>query len=310
VEAAIRKLDYHPNHVARSLKTNKTWTLGIVVPDLTIPFFPQMIRGAETAARKRGYSLVAVNSDDNPDRQTDLLSLLRSQRVEGMLLVVASGPTPLDQIARIMDAGIPVVCLDRVPNKVPVDSVSVEDVSAAELGVSHLISMGYRRIAIVTGPLSLKNERKRLLGYKRALKKAGISLDSTLMWEADLRPENVSDVCLERLRRSESSPDAIFATNGPTGLGALRAIHKLGLKTPDDIAFVTFDELTVDDLFTPAITTVVQPAMEIGFRAAEILLQRIEKPDRQDRRIDLRLPATLKVRDSSRRRSNLQSLSA
>lgn len=310
VEAAIQKLDYHPNHVARSLKTNKTWTLGIIVPDLTIPFFPQMIRGAETAARKQGYSLVAVNSDDDLDRQKDLLSLLRSQRVEGMLLVVASGATPLEQIERMMDAGIPVVCLDRVPNKVPVDSVSVEDVSAAELGVGHLVSMGYRRIAIVTGPLSLKNERKRLLGYRQALRKAGIGLDNSLIWQADLRPENVTQLCVERLQGPGTQPDAIFATNGPTGLGVMRALHKLGLKTPDDMAFVTFDELTVDDLFTPAITTVVQPATEIGYRAAEILLQRIEKPTKQERRIDLRLPATLKVRDSSRRRGNLKSLSA
>src|SRR5712692_4271419 len=106
VQAAIRQLNYHPNHVARSLKTSKTRTLGIIVPDLTIPYFPRVIRGAESAARERNYSLIAVNSDDNDARQKELLSLLRSQRVEGILLAVSVGPTPLAQINRIMSAGI------------------------------------------------------------------------------------------------------------------------------------------------------------------------------------------------------------
>src|ERR1700757_4864723 len=106
VQDAIRELDYHPNHVARSLKTSKTRTLGIIVPDMTISFFPQVIRGAESAARERGYSLIAVNSDDDGERQKDLLSLLRSQRVEGVLLVIAAAPTPLSQLSRMMTAGM------------------------------------------------------------------------------------------------------------------------------------------------------------------------------------------------------------
>jgi DNA-binding LacI/PurR family transcriptional regulator len=312
VEAAIQKLDYHPNHVARSLKTNKTRTLGIMVPDLTIPFFPQMIRGAEMAARERGYALVTVNSDDSAERQRDLLSLLRSQRVEGMLLVVASGAMPVEQIGRMVEAGIPVVCLDRIPDKLSVDSVSVEDTSAAELGVNHLVSMGCRRIAIVTGPLTLKNERRRLAGYKRALERAGIGVDEALICHSNLRPDQVAEMCSERMRQLKPAPDAIFATNGQSGLGVLRALRAAGLKTPDDIAFVTFDELTVDELFTPAITTVVQPAIEIGYRAAEILLLRIEKPVEKSRQIHIRLPAILKIRDSTRMPQTLdvKSLSA
>lgn len=302
VQAAVRELDYHPNHVARSLKTSRTRTLGIIVPDMTIPFFPQVIRGAETAARAQGYSLVAVNSDDNAERQKDLLSLLRSQRVEGMLLVIASGAAPVAQIARMLDAGIPVVCLDRIPDKLPVDSVSVEDAEAAELGVDHLISMGFRRIAVITGPLTLKNERRRLFGYRRALRRGALSSDESLIWRSNLRPEDAAAVCRDLLRQAQSLPDAIFSTNGQTGLGVLRALRDCGLATPGDVAFVTFDELTVEELFTPAITTVVQPAFEIGFRASEILLQRVRESSRPDQLIQVRLPATLKVRESSRRR--------
>ncbi len=300
VQAAIRKLNYHPNHVARSLKTSKTWTLGIIVPDLTISFFPQVISGAEAAARTRDYSLIAVNSNDDGERQKSLLSLLRSQRVEGILLVVAAAPTPLNQISLMIDAGIPIVCLDRIPDRVPVDSVSVEDQDAAQLGVQHLIDMGHRRIVIVTGPLALKNERRRVQGYRQALQGAGIPLDESLIWPGNLRTPDIAAMCRERLSASPL-PDAIFCTNGPTALGVLRAFRDRGLSTPRDIAFATFDELTVDDIFTPSITTIVQPAYDIGYRAAQILLNRINGPANVES-VTLRLPAHLEIRASSGRR--------
>ena len=300
VQAAIRELDYHPNHVARSLKTSRTRTLGIIVPDMTIPYFPRVIRGAEAAARERNYWLIAVNSDDNHGRQKELLSLLRSQRVEGILLAVAAGPTPLAQIQRIISAGIRLVCVDRIPDRLPADSVSVEDVSAVQLGIDHLIAMGHQRIAIVTGPLALKNERQRLLGYYQSLERAGFRADRDLIWEGNILPDDVTAMCRDRLRNRAGRPDAIFATNGPTGLGVLRALRDCGLRTPEDMALVTVDELTVDDLFQPAVTTVVQPAYDIGFRAAEILLKRIENREMDEEAVTIRLPATLKIRDSSR----------
>jgi len=301
VQAAVRQLNYHPNHVARSLKTSKTRTLGIIVPDMTIPFFPQVIRGAEEAARNSDYSLIAVNSDDDGERQKDLLSLLRSQRVEGILLVVAAAPTPLNQISLIIDAGIQIVCLDRIPDRVPVDCVSVEDLEAAQMGVKHLIEMDHRRIAIVTGPLTLKNERRRLQGCRRALQSEGIRVEERLIWPGNLRPQDVAAMCRERFSDAAKRPGALFCTNGPTALGALRALRDCGLRTPEDIAFATIDELTVADVFTPSITTVVQPAYDIGFRAAEILLGRIDGTA-ESGTITLRLPARLEVRASSARR--------
>jgi DNA-binding LacI/PurR family transcriptional regulator len=303
VEAAIRNLDYHPNHVARSLKTSRTRTLGIIVPDMTISFFPQVIRGAETAARQRGYSLIAVNSTDSAERQSELLSLLRSQQVEGILLVIAAAATPTNQMTRMIEAGIPVVCVDRVPEKVKVDSISVEDVSAAEMAVDHLIAMGYRRIAIVTGPVSLKNEQRRLLGYEKSLKRMKLRRVDSLIWHGNLRPEDVEVMCRDRLSDAANLPDAIFCTNGPTALGALRGLRDCGLRVPEDIGFATFDDLTqVDDIFRPGITTVVQPASDMGFRAAEILLERIgQGKNRNGAPFTVRLPATLKVRESSRR---------
>ncbi len=302
VQAAIQRLDYHPNHIARSLKTSKTRTLGIIVPDLTISFFPQVIRGAEAAARARNYTLIAVNSDDSADRQSELLSLMRSQRVEGILLVVAASPGASGQISQIIESGIPVVYLDRIPDREEVDSVSGEDLNASVMAVEHLLASGYRRIAIATGPHTLRNEQRRFDGYRQALEHAGLRFEESLMWEGNFRPEDVAAICTPYLRDASARPDAILSTNGPTGLGVLRAIRDCGLETPKDIAFVTFDELTVDELFSPSVTTVVQPAYDIGFKAAEILLERIENGSGEGTAFAVRLPATLKVRESSRAR--------
>jgi LacI family transcriptional regulator len=293
VQAAIRRLGYQPNHIARSLKTSRTRTLGIVVPDLATPHYSKLIRGAETAAREKGYTMVVVTSSDDVARQQDLLSLLWSQRMDGVLLAMAAGPAPLKLIVRMAAAGVRVVCLDRIPGRAPVDSVSVDDVEAGRLGVRHLVEQGYRRIAIVTGPQRLRNERRRLLGAKLALEESGLSLEEGLVWPGNLLTGDLME---------PPAPDAVFCTNGPTALGALRMLRQCGLRTPDHVGFVTIDELTADDLFYPTITAVVQPAYEIGWRAAEILLRRIEDAGPEGELETVRLDAALRVGDSSQRR--------
>jgi DNA-binding LacI/PurR family transcriptional regulator len=302
VQDAISALDYHPNHIARSLKTSKTCTLGIVIPDMTIPFFPKVIRGAETAAQKVGYSVIAIDSNDDARRQREVVSLLRSQRVEGILLIVASGEESLAQLPKLVESGLPIVCLDRLPGGVEVDSVCVEDSAAAEMGVTHLIEKGHTKIGILTGELTLRNEQARLRGYRNAFEKAGIPVNPHFVWEASLRQEDAVEICRRNLSSPARRPTAVFATNGVTGLGALRGMLQCGLQTPDDIAFVTFDELTAEDVFRPSITSIVQPAYDIGYRATEILMERIEKgtlASLQSPRIEIRLPATLKIRESS-----------
>ena len=302
VQAAIEKLDYHPNHVARSLKTNRTRTLGMVVPDMTVSFFPQLIRGAESAAREKGYSLIAANSYEDAVRQSEVLGLFRSQRVDGILLVLATGPTPIGQITKLLEAGIKLVSLDRVPDRVPLDSVSVDNEAAAALAVNHLLERGYRRIAIVTGPLALRNERRRLAGYKKALQEAGVAVAADLVWNSTLKQEDVAVLCAQKLSSNRERPDAILSTTGPTGLGVLTGLQRCGLKTPEDIGLVTFDELTDSDLFSPAVTAIVQPAFDIGFRASQILLGRLNGKGSGKRILTEALPASLKIRESSRAR--------
>jgi len=169
VLAAIRTLNYHPNLIARSLKTNRTNTLGIIVPDLTVPFFPKVIRGAEAAASERGYLLIVLDSENQHSREKKMLALLRSQRVDGILLVAAGGLKWSEGRAAEIAAGPPVVCLDRLPDGLDVDSVCADDRSAAGIAVSHLLAMGHRKIAILIGPPSLRNEQERLRGYRQAV---------------------------------------------------------------------------------------------------------------------------------------------
>jgi DNA-binding LacI/PurR family transcriptional regulator len=299
---AIRLLNYQPNLIARSLKTNRTSTLGIVVPDITIPFFPKIIRGAECAARERGYFLIVLDSVGSSEREAEMISLLRAQRVEGILLVTASGQELSPERFASLTSHPPVVCLDRLPADLNVDFVCVDDCGAAEMAVAHLIEMGHTMIACVTGPPSLVNEQERLQGYRRALRKAGIPFERSLIWSGSFEQQQVASICQNGFLHAPVRPSALFATNGVTGLAALRSLYGIGLTTPDDFSFITFDEIAAEDFFRPGVSSVVQPTFDMGYQAVEVLLRRIGKGKVGGQREKVRLPATLSVRDSSKAR--------
>lgn len=296
---AIRTLDYHPNLIARSLKTNRTNTLGIVIPEITNPFFPKVIRGAESAARENGYFLIVLNTDENEVLERELITMLKSQRVDGILLVSSAGKWREDKVATPSRLGPPIVCLDRLPEGLDVDTVRVDSRAAAEMGVTHLLSMGHREIAIITGPLSLKHELERLSGYRRALEKAGIEVRDSLVWASTFNESEIDIACRKGLQKKRGRPSALFATNGFVALNVLRSIYSAGMGTPEDIAFATIDEIAAADFFRPAITTVVQPAFEMGHRAVEILLERIKKGAAMGAPKKEKLSPTLLVRASS-----------
>ena len=291
---AIKAVNYQPNLIARSLRTNRTFTLGMVIPDITVPFFPKIIRGAEAAAREAGYFLSVLDSESNPTREASMLELLRSQRVEGILLITSG-----DHATPTLQSKLPIVYLDRLPQGLTVDSVCVDDHSAAEMAVTHLIERGHRRIAVITGPPTLKNEQERLHGYEQALQMAAIPIDQSLIWNASFDHAEVESLTRSGLTDPKNRPTALFATNGVTGLAAVKSIYAMGLQTPRDIACITFDELTSEDFFRPAISSVVQPAFEIGSRAVEVLLGRIRAPEAAPAIERIRLPATLIIRESS-----------
>ena len=258
-----------------------------------------MVRGAEDAASKNGYFLITFNTDDRVERERQILSLLRSRRVDGILLVVAPDTGDGGHIKAVVDDGIPVVCLDRIPNTIDnLDSVSVNNVKGAQTCVQHLIMRGHRRIAIITGALPLKNARERLAGYEAALTEAGIEIDRTLIAEGDFRQETGLRLGKDLLLRNKR-PTALFVSNGMMALGVLEAMDEMGLSCPEDLALATFDDLQVANVFRPRLTAVAQPGYQIGFQGAELLLQRI-RGELQQEPVHIRLEPEVKIRDSTR----------
>ncbi len=298
VLAAIRELDYQPNHVARSLKLKKTRMLGMVISDITNPFFPQLVRGAEDAALKNSYLLITFNTDDNVEREKRVLSVLRQRRVDGVLLVVAPNAGDDGHIRGILDSGMPIVCLDRLPAGIEVDSVSVDNVAGARDCVRHLISMGHRRIAILTGPKAVQTAAERLQGYQEALIQAGIPADPGLVLEGDFRSESGYRLGRALLAGSDR-PTAVFVCNNMMALGLLRALAELGLNCPRDVAIASFDDFPLAEAFQPRMTAVAQPAYSIGYRGAELLIARIEGRPAEPRPSRIRLATQLLVRESS-----------
>jgi DNA-binding LacI/PurR family transcriptional regulator len=298
VMEAIEALNYQPNLIARSLRTNRTNTLGIVIPDITMSFFPLVVRGAEAAVRSRGNFLIVVDSERDPVREMEMLTLLRAQRVDGILLVAADGSARSQRDLQQIRSGPPVVCLDRLADGLDADSVCVDDHEAAELGVGHLLSMGHRNIALLTGPQSLRNERDRLQGYCQALQGGGIPVRKSLILGSTFDPEEITRACRSLFGRT-GRPTALFTTNGTVGAAAMKAIYAMGKSTPNDISFATIDEIAPDDFRRPRITSVVQPAFEIGYRGAEVLLNRVLKDRTEASRVTVRLSAKLVVGDSS-----------
>jgi LacI family transcriptional regulator len=299
VEAAIRELDYHPNEIARSLKANQTYMLGMVVPDITNPFFPEIIRGAEDKALERRYLLVTANTDEQIERERSIVSALRSRRVDGLLLACAPGEDG-GHLRRMMEAGISIVCLDRAPVGVKVDTVLLDNVRGGEDCMRHLLRVGYRNIAIITGPLELQTARERLRGYENALAEAEVKVSKDLILEGDFREESGYRLAKDLLLR-RFPPSAIFVCNGVMTLGVLQALEELGMHPPDDVGLASFDDLAGDRSFYPKLTVVAQPGYDIGARGATLLMDRIEgkmtgKP------VVVRMPPTLIVRESTKLR--------
>lgn len=298
VEGAVAALDYSPSHVARSLATSRTHTIAAVIPDITNPSFPQVIRGVESVVAKAGYSILTFNTDDRIEREREALAFLRSRRVDGILLVIAPGRNNGSHIQGVLNAGIPIVCLDRIPSGIPIDSVSADNFGGAKAAVQHLVAQGHRDIAILTGPLSLRNARDRLKGYKAALREAGIPISPEWVATGDFHEETGARLCRNIFAKGKRRPSAIFASNNLLMLGALETLAQLGLRCPADVAFVSFDGAIFPDVFRPTITTVVQAAYEIGVCGAELLLRRLHN-EHAPEPVRVELPTELRIKESS-----------
>jgi DNA-binding LacI/PurR family transcriptional regulator len=292
---AIRSLGYQPSQLARGLRRNQTSMLGMIIPDITNPFFPAVVRGVEDVAYKRSYRLVLCNTDNDASKELSYLNELRSYRAAGLLVIPAAESNIAAQLRSVAASGPPVVCLDRRPIGWNGDVVLVANEVGAYQATKYLIRAGHTQLAVITGPLLLTNAAERLKGFKRAVREAKIRIAPEYMQEARFDRESGYRSAM-RLLRMVPRPTAIFACNDLMALGILVAMRELNLNCPDDVSIAGFDNLDFTEFTAPALTSVHQPGYQLGATAARLLLERIDGLRTASKTITLQ--TELKLRNS------------
>jgi len=297
VRQAMKELDYHPNAVAQSLRTQKTKAIGIVVSDITNPFFATLVRGAEDAAIEAGYSLIVCNSDESSDKEDRYVRLLRQRRMDGLLISpVGDGST--SAVQKLPRQQMPFVFVDRRAEGVEADAVLSDNSAGAYQATHYLIEQGHRRIGLILGIEGATTTEERLVGYSQALEEAGIAISKELVVWGDYRAEG-GRRATALLMGLDAPPTAIFSTNNLMTMGVLQGLIERGVKIPTDMAVIGFDDLRLAKLVRPALTAIVQEPYQIGHIAFGLLLKRISEPTGHGEYQEIRIPVEFRVRESA-----------
>jgi LacI family transcriptional regulator len=292
---AMTALNYFPDAIARGLKTGKTNAIGVVVPDITNAFYPEVIRGVEDTAREAGYSVLLCDSNEDPHREADHLNSLFSRRVDGVLLACCVHSTAVSGTFR---GRYPVVFLDRIPAIFDA-AVSSDNIHAGSLATRHLLELGHRRIAMVVGHLGLSPHLDRLEGFRKAMQEAHLPILDEYLITGDLQIEDSLASC-RKLLDLPNPPTAIMVGNNKLLLGVLAGLEERAIRVPDQISILGFDDYLWNRYFSPSLTAIAQNTFEMGKRACELLLHSI-KNDQGEDRIAKRicLPTELRIRNST-----------
>lgn len=296
VEAAAAELHYVPNMLARSLRSNRTQTLGLVLSDITNPFWTTVARGVEDAASQQGFNVILCNTDEKESKQAEYLAVLLRKRVDGILLVPARS-TP-EAVKTIQKQGVQVVVMDRRVPGAEVDVVRGSSTQGAAELVDYLLRLGHRRIAILSGPENVSTAEERVNGCKQAFKAAHAPETDMKVIYGEFTIESGYAMAQQAVALTPR-PTALFAANNFIAIGTLKALHDLGLRVPEDVSIVSFDDLPISLVVEPFLTVSAQPAYQMGQRATELLLQRIFAPETTSGQ-EVVLPTQLIVRQSCR----------
>jgi LacI family transcriptional regulator len=292
---AVRSLGYQPSALAQGLRRKRTNMLGMVIPDITNPFFPGVVRGVEDVAYKRSFRVILCNADNDPVKEESYVRELRSYHIAGLLIIPAAGANIAEHLRAYTSAEVPVVCIDRVPQGWKGDSVLVANADGAYMATRYLIEMGHRRLGVITGPLNLTNAKERLEGFTRALREARIEIGPEFVQEAHFDAASGYQAAL-RLLRMLPRPTAIFACNDLIALGLLQAVRELGLHCPNEVSIAGFDSLEFTNFTDPSLTSVYQPGYQLGATAARLLLERVDGMRSAAKKVSL--PTELRKRNS------------
>ena len=284
VYKSARLLSYQPSRVARHLRVGTSKAVGVVIPDLQNPFFTGLVRGIEGVLQAAGYTLLLANADEDHARERDILATFRAEGVAGIIFVPINSRNSTYE--PLLAPPIHVVAVDRLPSQSHVDLVTVANTEGTRAAVEHLIAIGHRDIALLGGPSQHSTAAERERGYREALRQADLPLRSELIYCGDFR-EAGGYSGIETLLGLRQPPTAVFVANNLMTLGALRALHEMGRRIPNDVALVGFDDMPWATSLNPPLTAVAQPAQEIGESAAGLLMDRIARPDRPIRHVIL-----------------------
>ena len=272
VAKAIEDLHYEPNSVARGLAGKKTGTIALILPDITNPFFPEMARAVEDVASRHGFTVILCNSDDVGQKEKSYIEVLKRKYVDGIIFASNTlGPEDIEQMKRNK---MPLVVLDRAPANEACSVIRSQNRAGAKLAVEHLLEIGCHKIAHIYGPQELVTARHRLLGYEETVRELSWYSPS-LMVPGGFKIEGGVQA-VEALLARHPDIDGIFAGNDLMAIGALKKLHKLGIKVPQDIAICGFDGIAITEVTEPELTTVAQPIYEMGRLAAETLIRQVE----------------------------------
>ena len=292
---AVEALGYQPSQLARGLRRDKTNMLGMVIPDVTNPFFPAVVRGAEDVAFSNGFRLVLCNTDNDHAKEVAHLNELRTYLPSGLIVIPSTFSDLTAHAERYRRAGTAVVCVDRLPKRWNGDSVTVANEEGSYTAVCHLLQVGHRRLAAIVGPLHLTNAQQRIAGFRRALATAKLTVE----------PEYIQETTFDRsggytkarlLLKMLPRPTAIFAGNDLIALGVIQAIRELGLRCPEDVSVMGFDDLDFAELISPSLSSVSQSGYQLGATAARILVDRISGDDGPPKHVVLE--TKLQIRES------------
>ncbi len=297
VQTAIRALGYVPSAVARSLKSNTTSTLGMLIPNSSNPYFAEIVRIVEDRCFAAGYTLILCNTDDEPHRQSVYLKVLAERRIDGLIVVSTGDDDSL--VTQLRGLRLPIVLVDREIADPTCDLVETAHMQGGLLAVRHLLSLGHRRIACIGGPAGVMPSEQRIEGWRMALAETGAAPSvTTLLWRGGFTSQGGYEA-MHAILRTDQPPSAVFACNDLMAIGALRAAHETGVRVPDELSIVGFDDIELSGYTSPPLTTVAQPKDHIGALAVDMLLERVSRRRQEPRKVVLQ--PELRVRASTAR---------
>jgi LacI family transcriptional regulator len=278
VKEQADKMNYRPNAIALSLRKSRSFTIGVIIPEVVHFFFSTVISGIEEVAFARGYNVILTQTNEKLVREKSSIDTMLSNQIDGVLISYSKETTDFSHFSNLLDKGFPIVFFDRVPEITNAITVTVDDFGGAYEATKHLLQQGYRKIVHLSGPANLNISRERARGYTEALKDHGFTPDPTFIVECTKGTDDEAQkITKEILDTFSSRPDAFFANNDMAAVGAMLACKAAGLRIPEDVGIVGFSNWQFCSMLDPSLSSVSQPGFNLGAKATEILLNLIEK---------------------------------